>query len=120
MEESDESTVIVRDTTDNFDKHVEVRKCKKSVISPPEFLICICSSPEVVTSESGGSATGPLVVNNLLVVKGESAVDIVKITSRHVDTTVTCYFKEGVVSAVVNNVITLATNVGDGGYRYFI
>lgn len=29
-------------------------------MSPHEFLICMCSSPEIVTSCSGGKATGPV------------------------------------------------------------
>lgn len=89
---------------------------KKSVISPHELLICICSLPEVVTSNSGGYASGPLSEIARSVLKGESAVDITCAALRHVDTAVTCYFKEGVLPCVLCHLCTLATNVGDGGY----
>lgn len=74
----------------------------------------------MVTSESGGLASGPLEVSLILVLKGEMAGDIIRATLRHVDTTVTCYHTEGVLKAVVLKVSTFATNVGDGGYSYFI
>lgn len=43
-----------------------------------------------------------------------------KIALNHADAAVTCYLKEGVVSAVLCVVLALATNVGDGGYTYFM
>ncbi len=93
---------------------------KAAVVTPPEFLICICSSPEIVVNCSGVRATGPLDVVNISACKGESSKDITKTALNHADTTATCYFPEGSVRHVLEAVLAFATNVGDGVNQYLL
>lgn len=59
--------------------------------TPPEFLICICSSPESVVKWSLVDASNP-VLGILLSIKGEMTPDIVKIHSvTGINSTATCY-----------------------------